>query len=84
MSLSIKSDKADRLARELAGETGESLTTAIEKALEDRLLRERGRRVTPVLMDRLLEIGRHCAALPELDPRAPDRIMDYDDKGLPR
>jgi antitoxin VapB len=29
MALSIKSDEADRLARELAAETGESLTEAV-------------------------------------------------------
>ncbi|MGO8959535.1 MAG: type II toxin-antitoxin system VapB family antitoxin, partial [Streptosporangiaceae bacterium] len=30
MALSIKSDEADRLARELAAETGETLTEAVE------------------------------------------------------
>ncbi|WP_395160180.1 type II toxin-antitoxin system VapB family antitoxin, partial [Ilumatobacter sp.] len=41
MALSIKSDKADRLARELATVTGESLTDAVTMAIEDRLARER-------------------------------------------
>jgi len=35
--LSIKSDEADRLARELAAETGESLTEAVVIALRERL-----------------------------------------------
>ena len=33
MALSIKSDEADRLARELAAETGETLTEAVVLAL---------------------------------------------------
>ena len=37
MALSIKSDEADRLARELAAETGETLTEAVETALRERL-----------------------------------------------
>jgi antitoxin VapB len=37
MALSIKGPEADRLARELAAATGESLTEAVTKALRDRL-----------------------------------------------
>ena len=40
MALSIKSDEADRLARELAAETGETLTEAVVVALKERLDRE--------------------------------------------
>lgn len=41
MALSIKTDEADRLARELAGLTGETMTEAVTKALAERLERER-------------------------------------------
>lgn len=41
MALHIASPNVDRLARELAAATGERLTTAIEKALEERLARVR-------------------------------------------
>jgi antitoxin VapB len=41
MALSIKTDKADRLARELSRLTGESMTEAVTKALAERLERER-------------------------------------------
>ena len=44
MALSIKSDEADRLARELAAETGETLTEAVETALRERLDREHANR----------------------------------------
>lgn len=45
MALSIKTDEADRLARDLAKLTGESLTEAVTAALRERLARERARRI---------------------------------------
>ena len=44
MALSIKTDKADRLARELSHLTGETMTEAVTKALAERLERERALR----------------------------------------
>lgn len=44
MALSIKTDKADRLARDLAKLTGETMTEAVTVALEERLERERAAR----------------------------------------
>jgi antitoxin VapB len=32
----------------------------------------------------LLQIGRRCAALPELDSRSAEEIIGYDEHGLPR
>ena len=84
MPLSIKSRKADELARELAKETGETITDATVKALEERLLRVRARRAEPDLVERIMEIGRHCASLPDLDTRSPDEIIGYDEIGVPR
>jgi antitoxin VapB len=84
MALSIKSPKADDLARQLAKETGETITEATVKALEERLLRVRGRRADQGLAERIMEIGRHCASLPVLDDRTPDEILDYDEIGVPR
>jgi antitoxin VapB len=49
MALSIKTDKADRLARELARLTGETMTTAVTVALEERLERERAARETDLV-----------------------------------
>jgi antitoxin VapB len=37
LALYIRSERVDRLARELAERTGESITTAVGKALEERL-----------------------------------------------
>lgn len=44
MALSIKTDEADRLARDLARLTGESMTEAVTVALRERLAREQHRR----------------------------------------
>ncbi len=82
MALSIKSDEADRLARELAAETGESLTEAVVIALQERLVREHARR-GPRMTVRLRRLQSDVAMLPVLDPRAPDEILGYDDHGLP-
>ena len=84
MALSIKHPEADRLARELADATGETLTEAIIRALRERLRREQGRRRGPRLRDEIRAIRRRCAALPVSDHRSPDQILGYDEKGLPR
>ncbi len=83
MALSIKSDEADRLARELAAETGETLTEAVETALRERLDREHARHAVS-MSSRLQRLAADAAALPVADARAPETIVGYDDAGLPR
>ena len=83
MPLSIKHDEADRLARDLARLTGESLTEAVLNALRERLHRQRARGRRGRLRDDILEIGRRCAALPVKDARPADEILGYDERGLP-
>lgn len=83
MALSIKDPEADRLARELAARTGETLTEAVLVALRERLVRETGRtRVIP-LREELATIRGRCAALPVLDSRSANEILGYDKRGLP-
>jgi antitoxin VapB len=84
MPLSIKSMEAERLAREIADRTGESLTGAIQKALEERLDRLKQQRRSQILAGQLEEILNRVDQLPVLDPRAPDDILGYDEHGLPR
>ena len=84
MALSIKHPEADRLARELAATTGESLTEAVLASLRERLARRRGRLRTPRLRDELRAIRKRCAALPVLDERSADDILGYDEHGIPR
>lgn len=84
MPLSIKNIEAERLAREVAARTGESITVAIQKALEERLARLRQERRTQIVAGQLSEILRRVDQLPVLDPRSPEEILGYDHHGLPR
>jgi len=83
MALSIKNDEADRLARELAALTGESLTEAVVLSLRERLERKRAVKDNRPLAERLMAIGRRCASRPRLDDRTPDELLGYDENGLP-
>jgi antitoxin VapB len=71
------------LAEEVARETGETRTDAVIHALEERLTRLRGRKAAVGDLSIVQQIAAHCAALPDLDPRAPDEILGYDERGLP-
>ena len=84
MALNIRNPEAERLAAELARQTGESKTEAVRKALQDRLIRVRRERTRRRLADELEEIAEHCASLPMLDGRSADEILGYDKNGLPR
>ncbi len=84
MSLNIKNEQTHRMAQELARLTGESMTTAVNEAIRERLDRVRRTR-NKGLAERLLEIGRDCAA----HLQEPYKSMDvdellYDEKGLPK
>jgi antitoxin VapB len=81
MPISIKNDKAEKLARQVAAHTGESLTEAVIHSLEERLERLKGRRSVPDLAETLIAIGRRCSALPDLDARDADEILGYDENG---
>lgn len=85
MALSIRDPKTDRLARELATLTGETMTGAIRVALEQRLQRERRRRQAEIdrrrkAIDAIVE---RFSRLPVLDDRSEDEILGYDEHGLP-
>ena len=83
MHLNIKNHEAHRMASELAALTGESLTCAVTTALHAELARERRRRDADARAERLLEIGRRYAALPDAAGATPDEVMDYDPTGAP-
>ena len=83
MGISIKNDRTEQLARELARETGESLTAAITRALEERLARLEGRRSPEERLALARAVLRRMDSLPVLDARAPDEILGYDEHGLP-
>lgn len=80
MALNIKSDEADRLARTLAAETGESITEAVTIALAERLERHR-RKASTSRAAVLREIRDRVSRLPLLDERGEDEILGYDAQG---
>lgn len=82
MGLNIKTDEAHRLAKKLAAKTGESLTTAVTRALEERLARVERKGMA----DRLMEIGKRTAARLNAPGRKMMEVEDlYDEKtGLPK
>ena len=84
MALSIRNPEAERLAADLARLTGETKTAAVTRALRDQLGRVRRDRAGKSLADRLLAIGRECAARPVLDSRTAEESLGYDEHGLPR
>jgi antitoxin VapB len=85
VTLSIKDNEADSLARQLSERTGESLTEAVKRALQERLDREAGRAAAQGMAERLLTIGRLCAAQVRDSACSSDHAeLLYDDRGLPR
>jgi antitoxin VapB len=84
MGLNIKNEEAHRLARELARATGESMTAAVSEAIRERLERVRGTSKKS-RVERILEIGRDCAAhLKEPFKSVDHGDLLYDEKGLPK
>lgn len=85
MAFSIKSDEADRLARELAGLTGESLTATVTESLRERLERVRHQHdvEAQIGVERILAFGRRLRRHATGDERPADEIVGYDDHGLP-
>ncbi len=84
MALSIRNPRAEKLAREVATESGENITQAIIQALEDRLERLHGQRSSPDLEVELMKIARRCGSLPDMDLRSAEEILGYDQQGVPR
>ena len=84
MPLSIKNHEAERLARQVAKETGESLTEAIQNALQERWQRLKKRGQNRLVGAQLDDILRRVDGLPTLDSRPDDEILGYDEHGAPR
>ena len=83
MALNIKDPATEKSVRELAAAARETVTTAVRRAAEERLLRLRHQHPERRMADDIIEIGKRCAALPDLDQRSADEIIGYDEWGLP-
>ena len=82
MPLSIRNQRAEQLAREVASVSGENITQAIIHALEERLERLRGRRKVKDTDNEIMNISKRCSAIPDQDKRSADEILGYDDSGV--
>jgi antitoxin VapB len=69
VALYIRSEQVDRLARELAAATGESITEAVGEALKERLGRVRPREPSASERERWQDIRRLCEGTREIARR---------------
>jgi antitoxin VapB len=83
MALNIKDPTADRLVRELADTTGESITTAVTVAVRERLERVRGMSPAELRLQAILRISERAASRRVIDDRTDEEILGYDEDGLP-
>jgi antitoxin VapB len=83
MSINIKSEEAHRLAKELGELKGQSLTVAVTEARRESLHRAK-EEAKPPLSQRLMEIGKRCAAELHGNPGLISIDDLYDETGLPK
>jgi len=81
VALNIKDPETDRLVRELAAATGESITDAIRRAVGERLQRVRHRRAAEPDLQAIILRGRARATI---DQRPEEEILGYGPDGLPQ
>jgi antitoxin VapB len=82
MTVLIKDEEADRMIRQLAERTGETITDAVKGAVSEKLAR------TPLseveISQRRAKLEAILAkfdAMPTVDHRSADEIIGYNDKG---
>jgi antitoxin VapB len=80
--MNIKNPTVERLAKELAAATGETMTSAIQLALEEKLDRLRRERDVTEKIRRIDEILKRSGPTPQ--GATSDHSDLYDEQGLPR
>ncbi len=84
MGVIIKNPTTEKKIRRLAKRTGETLTQAVERAVDERLARLPARRKKGRIdRAKLAELLAYFNSLPVDDPRSPDEIIGYNDNGVP-
>jgi antitoxin VapB len=83
MALNIKDEGTDRLVRELAAETGETITVAVAVAVRERLERLRGAVPRERRQQELTRIAKRSAQRRVRDRRSAEEILGYGPDGLP-
>jgi antitoxin VapB len=86
MALNLKNPETERLAKQLAHSTGETITRAVTVAIKERLERANSRsRKAKGQLDRMIEIVNRTSSRIR-DRRPSKELFDelYDDSGMPR
>lgn len=82
MAVLIRAERVERKIRELAERTGETLTKAVEKAVENRLATMPPKRRGRVDREGLAKLLAEIDALPRINERLTDNeILGYNDEG---
>jgi antitoxin VapB len=81
--LVIESEEAVRLAEELAALTGEDVTSAVVRALAERIGRQHPIPDDSLTVEEILELGRRCAARLRPPFHSGDHADLYGEDGLP-
>ena len=82
MAVLIKDPEADRLIRDLAGRTGETITQAVKEAVRERLQRlPKSEKEIAARRKKIAQILAKIDAMPTVDARTPDEILGYNDSG---
>ena len=81
--LNIKDAEVYRMVREIADQTGQTLTDVVRRAVQREHDRVKRRRPDPILLEQLKEIVERYAKLPVLDNRSDDEILGYNEFGVP-
>lgn len=85
MPLNIKNEEAHDLARQLAEDSGGSITEVVTEALREALAQRQKLRTrdSERMVEDLNRIALACAELPVKDERSASQILGYDSAGLP-
>jgi antitoxin VapB len=85
VSVNIKDERTHQLIKELAAATGESMTAAVRRAVEERLARVLRESSATKAKRRILAIGRDTAPRLKEPWKSGDHgDLLYDERGLPR
>ena len=85
MPINIKNEEVTRLAKELARETGESVTDAVGTAVRERLDQLRRKKSRDGVAEKLKQIGEEVRRHASKEWLTWDYDADlYDEKGLPK
>lgn len=87
MSILIKNARAEKKIRKLARRTGETMTAAVERAVDERLakLEPEQRKKGRVDRRKLAQLLAYFDSLPKINEHLTDEeIIGYDERGIPK